>query len=407
MTVCATGERELSRTRFWYVAAAVGGTLAALKGLRLPSRWAATQAQMDYSQGFVKRGLFGAIVSDPLHLEIYRRFMVVAFLLLFALGILLVRLALKSGVAERTGGAEVLALFFGSYSVTMLMSTVGYLDIPLLILTVVVISVRRPMWRLAVALPLTIVGVLIHESYVLLYLPVILLSFLLQYWDTNDARERRSVLLAGALLLIAVAITAKLAWNAPMTAGQAQAMIARVNSRVDFDQRLDFYKVMLLSTEGNRTGMDYWYAMRDWWYTQVECAFIYGPTILMMLWMARRVLKGTQAGKIRWAFPAVVVCGCAPVLIHWLAWDSARFNGILCTMVFLALIATVRFTKGEALAPSNRQQCAAMVVLLTSMASGGLLMSHADNQFPFFTRAVRLRRQLETMTLPEIVRGTD
>jgi len=46
--------------------------MAVLKGLRRPSMWAATQAQLDYSHGFIKRGLLGAVYG-PLGGDHYGR----------------------------------------------------------------------------------------------------------------------------------------------------------------------------------------------------------------------------------------------------------------------------------------------------------------------------------------------
>src|SRR5579871_1528497 len=45
--------------------------IAALKGVRLPSLWAATQLQLDYSAGFLKRGAMGSLFH-LLHIPIER-----------------------------------------------------------------------------------------------------------------------------------------------------------------------------------------------------------------------------------------------------------------------------------------------------------------------------------------------
>src|SRR5215475_8887619 len=67
--MCASdtdGER-----RFWTLAASVLGSLAVLKGLHDPSAWSATQVQIDYSFGFVRRGLLGEALKT-IGFQIYR-----------------------------------------------------------------------------------------------------------------------------------------------------------------------------------------------------------------------------------------------------------------------------------------------------------------------------------------------
>ncbi len=81
---------------FWCLVAVVVSSLSLFKGIRLPSRYAATQAQIDYSQGIVKRGFFGQWVYIPLGLGHYALFTVFSFALLALFFVFIIVLALRS-----------------------------------------------------------------------------------------------------------------------------------------------------------------------------------------------------------------------------------------------------------------------------------------------------------------------
>lgn len=394
--------------RFWYLATGIAGGLALLKGIRLPSRWAATQAQIDYSQGFVKRGFFGAVVTNPLHLWIYGRFAVVSYVLLAALMVMLVLFARKSGVMKRLGGAEMVAVFFGSYGVSTLANTVGYMDIPLAILAVGVLFVRNPMLRIAVGLPVTIVALLIHEMFLFVFLPVLILSFFLQSLDEGTQGGKTRVMAAGLLLgVVGLLVAVKLARMASMNEAQVTHMMQRVAARVDFRPRQDFYPVMVLSSDDNLSIMKVYFGVFDWYMKQLTSVLIFGPTVVMLLVVAKDVLKNSKLRAKRWVFAMIVICGCSPLAMHIFGWDVGRWNGLVCLTSFLALVVTVRFTNGTALVASIGRQHLAVVVLLCSMASGGLLMWREDKVFPAYLQIKNFKNQLHAMNLAAIANLSD
>jgi len=70
---------------FWPFAAVFLGALSFAKGVRVPSRYNATQALIDYRSGLVKRGFFGATAGHWWHLESFSNFVEISYLLLFAM----------------------------------------------------------------------------------------------------------------------------------------------------------------------------------------------------------------------------------------------------------------------------------------------------------------------------------
>ena len=402
MTAAVEMDRKASDTRFWYVVSAVVGALALLKGIRLPNRWSATQAQLDYSQGFVKRGFFGAAIAGPLGLGHYARFAVVSYGLLAVLAVLVIVLALKSGLVKRLGGAEMLAVFCGCYGVSTIANTVGYMDVPLGILAVCVLFVRSAWARFAVGLVLTAVGLLVHELFLFVFVPVVVLSFVVQ----GVREKRRGVVVAGLVLALAAGVVGwKLVHQRPMTGAQAIAINEHVAQRVDFQPRQDFFTVLVLSSADNQRIMNTYFHIFDWYVKQAASVVVFGPSLVLLLVAMVKVLRG--AAVEAWLIWVAVVCALSPLAMHLFAWDVGRFNGLTCLTAFLALIVVVKFTDGPTLVSTVMQQRVVAGVLLLSMASGGLLMWREDKVFPAYPQMKKFKNQMHEMTLAQIADLSD
>jgi hypothetical protein len=402
MTATIKDSHDQGKMRFWYVVSAVVGALALLKGIRLPNRWSATQAQLDYSQGFVKRGFFGAAIAGPMGLGHYARFAVVSYVLLAALAVLVIVLAVKSGLVKRLGGAEMLAVFCGCYGVSTIANAVGYMDVPLGILAVCVLFVRNAWARFVVGLVLTAVGLLVHELFLFVFVPVVVLSFVVQ----GMKEKRRGVVVAGLVLALAAGVVGwKLAHERPMTGAQAATMGQHIAQRVDFEPRQDFYTVLVLSSADNQRIMNTYFHIFDWYVKQAASVVVFGPSLVLLLAAMVKVLRG--AAVEAWLMGVAVVCALSPLAMHLFAWDVGRFNGLACLTAFLALIVAVKFTDGPALVSTVRQQRMVAGVLLLSMASGGLLMWREDKVFPAYSQLKKFKNQMHEMTLAQIADLSD
>ena len=173
------------------------GVLAFCKGIRQPNDWSYTQAQLDYSAGFIRRGFFGATLGHWLHLNLYGHFAVVSTALLLMLMVVLVLLARSSKLAERMPPGELLAVYASSYSVSYLAHLNGYFDIPLALLCVAPLFVRRTGRRLAAAVCCTLLAIPIHEQFFFAFLPLLIVSVLFGAATAQTAAERRLAWTAG------------------------------------------------------------------------------------------------------------------------------------------------------------------------------------------------------------------
>lgn len=221
--------------RFWMGATAFFGGISFLKGFRWPGRWAATQAQVDYGEGFSKRGFFGSTATRLLQLNHYDRFAVFSTLLLLLLFVLIFRLALSSGLVTRLGDGQPLAIFAASYSIVFLTHLNGYLDIVLGVLTASVLFVRNVRLRLALTIPVVVPALLIHEEFLLVFLPLLLMSFVLQTWSGEERPWRTAVLLGTAgIALLALVVSTELALHASLSRISSTAALARLQLHADF-----------------------------------------------------------------------------------------------------------------------------------------------------------------------------
>jgi hypothetical protein len=403
--VTAAAERNQSavqQRRFWILVSVLAGALALLKGIRLPNRWAATRSQIDYSQGFVKRGFFGQFVAGPLGLGHYARFAAVSFVLLFLLCFALAMLARRSGLVTRVGGAEIVAVFCGCYGVSVLASTVGYFDVVLALLATIVLFVKNVWLRLFAGLIAVALGVLIHEMFLFAYAPVLALTFFLQ-----GASTKKPWVVAGGVFLLVVAglLALKVSDRRQMSGLQADAMRAHVRSRIDFEARSDAFDVLNLSAADNRFIMSSYYRSFDWKIRQVSCVLLFGPVVTLLIWTALKVLSVAHAGRSMAAF--TVLAALSPLMMHMYAWDVVRFNALLCFTAFLALLAVVQFYPGPALAASATRQRVAGIVLLVSIGSGGGLMWRSDKMFPAYPELKKFKNQIHEMTLAQIANVSD
>jgi len=181
----------LTDRQFWKWTALGLGAIAIGKGIREPNSWSYTQAQLNYSVGMMRRGLFGAALGGPLGLERYAHFAVFSTLLLLVLFIVLGLFVYRARLAERTPPGELIAVYASSYSVSYLAHLNGYLDIPLALLCIAPLFLRSTAWRLAAATVATTLGILIHEQFFFAFVPLLMTSLLFGAATGETAAQRR------------------------------------------------------------------------------------------------------------------------------------------------------------------------------------------------------------------------
>ena len=176
------------------------------KGLRMPSLWAATHMTFNYSQGFLRRGLFGQVLRIFGEERIYRyNFLFLCAVVLFVLAAIALLLLIRRMFAGERGdrGLQAATLVLAaSPGMVFLVHEIGYLDymgivaVPLFVLWAA--RSRRLFLVFYVAIPISIILALIHESMIVMFAPAMLFTLVCHITTRGTGLPRRTrVLLVG------------------------------------------------------------------------------------------------------------------------------------------------------------------------------------------------------------------
>jgi hypothetical protein len=384
--------------RFWAIAGIFIGGVSAIKGIRLPNRWSATQAQVDYSVGFVKRGLFGQVMRIlDIPIGNYWIFAGVSFCLIAILSVLLVRRLWTSGYLRCIDNGMAGVVFLSSFSVSYLFHLVGYLEIPLAICALIVAGSSRPAPAACVA---GMVGVLVHEMYAIVFLP---LTLLIAFFEVADADNvRRAVRLMLKPLAVGVVVGVELLLIACRRPGQAQLilLVNGIQTRVSFPLRGDFFEIFERSFAAN-IKLQWGLAQKhEWWEMQLFAALAFMPTAIFFIWISWRAI-GMRYGGLRARALRCAICAAsfAPLLLNAIGWDIYRWYALMTLDAFIVSTIVCRRCLADhsiTLEFTARQRNAAIVLIALNMATGvGFLDGRQLDTFPFDGKihsAVRLIR---------------
>jgi hypothetical protein len=361
--------------RFWRACIGLFASLAVLKGLRLPGSWAATQASFDYGHGFIKRGLFGAVMRLlDIPIAHYQVFVTVSAVTLAAFFAVLMVWVVRSGV-RRLGDGALLALFAASYCVTFLTHMIGYLDIPSGILAVIALLASSSRGYLGVVLICGVLGVLIHENYLFSFLPVTLLPAVL--------RARQWAMIATVAIIVgAVVVLESLA--APMDASHLATLVADLSARVDFQPRREVLEVLGRSSAENLQMMLGTLKTGIWWLAQANAFLAFMPTTALFIWAAFAIIDAHAGAGLMKA--GVVVAALSPLLLQFVGWDIYRWYALASLSSFLALTVVCRHYSevvGTVLrGPAVRNAAVALIAMNMATGTGLFDYYHVDT-FPF------------------------
>jgi hypothetical protein len=374
---------------FWKFAAFFLGAVSFLRGVRRPSTWAATQALVNYDDGLVKRGLIGATLGKVFHAEKYTHFTLLSYAILCLLFVLLIALTYRSGVFEQLGSGLLPALYFGSYAFTYLTHLVGYSDIVMATLACVCLLPRNPRIRLLLCLPICILGMLVHESFLILFVPVILFGLFVDgSRDQTSDSLKKTRLAIGAVSCVSLAVAAGLSLSRPMSDQQASALYGRMTLRADFPVRTDFSHVMQTSLAENVRGMWQFAHTSNFRMTLLIGAMVFVPTLILLGFAMKSIASRFDSRLVsnRWMVALALCTGLAPLSMTILGWDLDRWDALACLDCYLASLVALRGMPKITIVLPPWFLYATVLAIALSMASGGPMMDHLrPNPYPFLT----------------------
>lgn len=365
----------------------------------MPNLWSTTHMTFNYSQGFIRRGLFGEVLRLVGSARVYRYNVlalvaVVLFLLAAAATIRLIRCVLASDGGDRGLQAATL-VFAASPGIVFLAHEIGYLDyVGLIAVPLFLVWAARTstLWRMFyVAAAICVVLALIHESMIIMFAPTLLLAMVCHIVTQARARAlgRRAVwwlaahaVAAAVVALVASSLVGTLGTKSPVRIHALQASIARV---ANFPLRSDGFEALYRPVHDNLTRLMPWYwtfpINRRYLVTGLVVAFP-GLTVLSV-YALRFIARLAWPWRTR-ALLAALFLGAtfSPLLLNFVGWDSARWNAI-CFFASFSCIAGLRlFFTAHAPAPQRLRQRVDDPLMLT-LAAAAIVCGLTSNYYNF------------------------
>lgn len=381
---------EFFATRhFFLISSLLFLSYSLLRAARSPLLWAATQASWTYEQGFIRRGLFGEIVAFFTPAITYERFFYMAYAIL--LMEIVLWLAWCTRVAPRLGGSQILiSLFFLSPPMVFVLSMAGYLDQIFLSFAIIIAALPlRSRYALPVMTPLCLTGILVHELFLIVCLPVLGMRMLLLWLQNGFIPAVRGVLLGHiTVALFCLGMTAGIMKYPALPEAKVTALQESIAARADFPLRMDNFDVLRRDLHVNIAENAYNYTPRGF----LDIFIDYSPA---MLWVAYVYLVLTL-GVLRHNFPQAGLCRrvgvsafvtalcLLPLLTLAVAWDMVRFFALTGAVGFMLFIMALQHLPRPPRYPASLTGPLAIGLAIFSLSSRVIMLNdEPEHRFPF------------------------
>jgi hypothetical protein len=355
MPSAAPGAAAAPRRHVTFIVALVFA-VSVLKGVRMPNLWAATHMTFNYTHGFIRRGLFGQILRTIGGRRVYQYNILALcaaalFVLLAIVMIRFVRRTLHTGADDVGLQAAVLAIA-SSPAVVFLAHEIGYFDYLGLLGTLPFILWSARSTRLYrmfyVAVPISVVLALIHESMIIMFAPTMLFAMICHIATCARGgrlpRRTRLALIAHAALATAAAFAASSLVSAVGTRPEAvtNALQASIARTANFPLRGDAFIALYRPITYNLFTLMPWHwghpANRTFLITGLVAAF---PGLAFFGYYGVRLIGRVDLGRAGRAILIAAFVGAmlAPLALNFVGWDAPRWNAISLIDAFLCVAA--------------------------------------------------------------------
>lgn len=386
----------------WVLGTAVVVTL--LKGFRLPNLFAATHFVLNYSLGFVRRGLVGEVVRRVFGswAFTYNLFVGFAFTVLvcaaFGLAVSLRRVLVlqPKDVLYRLA----LLVFVSSPALVFFVHMVGYLDYIGLVAVLAVLAWApgsHSTWRIFLAVGLCgVVFAFIHEILAVMFMPplcFLMACHVVRIWtDVSIPRRVMMVTAGAAAVAVAFGLSATVGTLGTQSPEVAYRLQAKLATKTDFGLRPDVFSALSRSSAENLAVLMPWYwrshpaaqlAPKAWLASLPSLLFLvrYGTGLVSRLpvaswgrWMLGLMLVGSVV---------------APQLLNFVGWDWSRWLSISLLGCFICITAAKLFFPSVQYAASTGLLCSGALALLLSLAATTPLFDEFFVQFFPFDEQVK------------------
>lgn len=307
--------------------------LASLQALRSVNRGVLTIWTFTYEHGFLKRALVGDAMARVFGAPSEALVTVLSGIIAVAAAAALLRWFAGPALRDGSVGAWLFALVAASHSATLsnVFYDLGRFDhIGLLILLGCLTSLAHgtPGLRLALVPVACAVGLLVHEAFALMFVPLIFAA-----WEYEEGRARRGarvVCLAGLAAFTWVIGTYGRMTELPMDE-YIRHLDARQSISIVEGSVFVLYSDFQQSVSGTvGTIWDTWYLVNH-----VGMLVLLLPSFIFLWRLGHRV--AAKEGVLGRPAKLVLAAAFTPLLLYPLGWDSSRWWAISLTNLFIAL----------------------------------------------------------------------
>jgi hypothetical protein len=370
-------------TRLGLVVWAMVITMA--RAVRPPNDFAEAHWLLDYRFGFIKRGFAGSLLSLASSAGLpgpsERVIAALAFLGLGLLLLVLLWAAARAVWSDADPGVTfaAAAVFASSPFIVMAAHFMGYLDHLLVVAAFAAAWLARD-GRLWTAAAIAAVGVLLHESFVLVGLPLVLLGASLR--PAGFGRFR-----AAGLVPFALPVCAALAlWASEVFVLDRVALRGQLEARLSafpfVGGDMNLFVPEWLTTDTLAT----WERQRHAFWRHVSdpnLLRLMAPSAAFLVLATGALAPAGWRGRRALAAAAVVL---APLLLHAVAWDTARIWTYTIVTAFGCLWLSVA-TDGASCSAARRWLLAAAVpIVVANVVGRSPLMDGEIERFSLATR---------------------
>lgn len=363
------------KTSTWFWVCVLVLLISVARGIRMPGNWAYTHFLFNYEAGFIKRGLIGEIFHtlNPTYSNnhLWFTFVNVAFFIAAISALLYCMHTLIKRNSAWLIAASI--LFASSLSPTYLARTIGYFDIISVFAVILLTQLLRAPYRQWLFLPVTIICLLIHESFFIIFFPLLFVHVVF-FQERRTKKDR--LLLGSGYALLTFSIAFLLANYALLDSSGRLALQGHLEKIASIPLRLDGFSVLVRHI-GDNYGIMAPSLFSLW--PNIESLPVTLPTAIvlnMLIWKIVRPHHSFQSTLV------ICLASFSPLAMHILAWDTHRWNALMVTTSFLNLCNVARHYPAPQIQPPY--PVFVLLIFLNGASTIGLFEEYEVRQFPFF-----------------------
>lgn len=315
-----------------------------LRGIRTPGGWAATSLLINYDFGFSRRGLLGAIISwfhTPALYTYTFNFWFAVTIFVANISLLLRLLTRVYNIGPSDSKFEAL-VFSSSFAIVYLAHCIGYSEQVPLLFTLVILQVSNFYRRAALVTALFPACLLIHETALPMFFPVILFRFLA---DLTGSVPGKRVFIIGALAII-MSILGLTIGTYHLSKPVALDMYHLLQSKADFPLRPDQFVWLMRSARDSLRWSFGFYRNDDAQKLLFDSLIVTVPSAVYLLLCAVRRLRARAYHPLTcWV---AIGAGMSPLFLDIIgAGDTARYSSMAITVSFLVFASTTLYFRPD------------------------------------------------------------